>query len=1601
MFVRYILPIFVPQGESYKSSCAKKFQKNIEAKKRALIKQAMADMSKKDRISYQKSMKKYGPQASMFVPFYFQIATHLREKMSEQMMDKIEGLVSLYVALSHCVCKAQFVSIAVLYAKTHCSKSLISYISVLADDLFKEYTPQSSSPEWLSLMTTSLSNWKLVTTNPGFAKVSKVLSMMVTLGIFSKDVSCNISGVELFSVSAMERQLTAVDLIDAVVETVVFFAEGAYKCFEDGSFNPLLYSTTAIAATEKRYIEMLSLWEYARNGNLDRFASISEAEFDKQLKKLVVDLEVMYKQASVGAEKKILCDRWRDMSKILTEFESSRVRGGLRKNPWTLKVFSESSCGKSSFTDVAMATLLKSNGFPAGDDFVITLNPDDKHMSNMRSYVTGIKIDDYGNTKLDYVDLAPSDWIIQICNNIKRYAVMADLANKGKVSIEPAIVTITTNVEDLLAHQVSNEPVSIGRRANCHVEIKVKPEFCRYDELGNITHMLDPVKVFEKYGDSNEIQDLWNVTVRELQILPTGCQGKRLAPTFEFINKQGMTDVSIFQFLDFAIKESKQHFMVQDALVKQQTGLADKLPWCELCCIPSQLCSCEEDCEPQFGISLAHTISSYADKWTMNATRQTRFIASRVEDISNKNLISALRWFESSPFASWTNYVPDSWIVMPWVKALVMMLNEDVLRARVRSAVINYCIVAFVTCSFIYFFSSILASISVVICAICFLFYYATIVENVKETYYEEVKKRRDIMPEMFVQIRENHMKYVCGAIAGFSVIWGVVKTVQAFRAMTSFQGVLKPKSIAEIKQRDSEANVWLPEAIVKVGGEYPHDMSHWESAARKSLWYFSYEVDGNIKYCDAFMVRTHVLMIPFHMVPITTTTATIQHKGQVISFIMDPTRIHRMEGTDLALVYVANSGSCKNMTSFLAPTVSPKGVPCTSFFVDEAGVMHNDRFFWNPNTNVSNGLYTFKGSYYSMSQATFGGQCMSLIVSEGAQHHILGFHLGGQTGRVDGCAGSLTRPELLVGIAKLMQLSPAYMLGPESTELPDTILGKKYDVSGGVHFKSPVNWIPDDSAVVAYGEVSGRSKMTSKVMELPISEAVTAVTSMQNLWGAPKFTTPRTRADGVVINETYQPWSTSLVHCCKPSIGFPASDVDCACDDYLLDLKDCFEDQKEMWKEQMRPLTEVETVSGVDGWKFIDAMKTGTSIGFPVGGSKAPHLIYLNPDDYDNISEPKIFKESIMEEYREAIELWADRKCRNCIFGSALKDEPTLLTKDKVRVFQAAPIILQLAVRRFFLPVARFLSMNPLIAECAVGINASGREWDELANHMNKFGKDRIVAGDYSKYDLRMPAQLTQAAFSVMIRIAKWSGNYSAKDITVMESISFEVTSPLVAFNGTLLRFLGTNPSGQNMTVYINSIVNSLLNRLSFFHVYDAKTIEEDKPGFAASLGRPVRFRDCNSIAIYGDDLKGSAIEGLNRHNHVSFANFLADNDMKFTMPDKESAPIPFMNDNDADFLKRKNRFDDEMNATVGMLDEMSIFKSLHSGLKSADLSPLEVSAQNIDGALREWFFHGRDIFEERRAQMKLVADMSGVFPLTLSDDYNDRLSAWRQKYD
>jgi hypothetical protein len=217
------------------------------------------------------------------------------------------------------------------------------------------------------------------------------------------------------------------------------------------------------------------------------------------------------------------------------------------------------------------------------------------------------------------------------------------------------------------------------------------------------------------------------------------------------------------------------------------------------------------------------------------------------------------------------------------------------------------------------------------------------------------------------------------------------------------------------------------------------------------------------------------------------------------------------------------------------------------------------------------------------------------------------------------------------------------------------------------------------------------------------------------------------------------------------------------------------------------------------------------------------------------------------------------------------------------------------------------------------------------------------------------------------------------------MRGIATDVCYPVMAYNGTLLQLIGSNPSGQNLTVYINSVVNSLLVRAGFYSVYpDTK----------------LNFRDACAIGTYGDDVKGSVRRKFDEFNHITFADFLAKYDMKFTMPDKESIPVPYMRDEDADFLKRKNVFNSEVNMHFGALDEKSIFKSLHSVLKSKAVSAREQATGNIDGALREWFAHGRDVYELRRAQMVEVAQKHELPCLEIHMDYDSQLAKWKTKY-
>jgi hypothetical protein len=416
----------------------------------------------------------------------------------------------------------------------------------------------------------------------------------------------------------------------------------------------------------------------------------------------------------------------------------------------------------------------------------------------------------------------------------------------------------------------------------------------------------------------------------------------------------------------------------------------------------------------------------------------------------------------------------------------------------------------------------------------------------------------------------------------------------------------------------------------------------------------------------------------------------------------------------------------------------------------------------------------------------------------------------------------------------------------------------------------------------------------------------------------------------------------------------------------------------------ETKPLTRVETVCGIDGMKFIDAMNFNTSPGYPLSGTKHPLLVDLDPDDHPGITKPRTFTEEIWNEFDEIVETLRSGERCYMIWKSCLKDESTLLEKDKVRVFQSAPLVLQLLIRMYFLPLVRIIQMNPLRYECAVGVNAEGPEWEELWKHAMSKGKDRVLAGDYSKYDVRMPAQVTIAAFDVLIDMAMQC-NYSEEDLHIMRMLVNEVVYPIMTYNGDLIQLFGTNPSGQNLTVIINSLVNSLLLRSCFFTIY---------PG--------VDFKTACAVMTYGDDVMGTVAKQFSNFTHITYAKWLKEHDMKFTMPDKESEPKHYMTEDEVDFLKRKNFYNPDLDACVGLLSEESIHKRLHSHLLSKELSLEEHSATNIASSLHDWFYYGREPYETNRAKLREVARLSGIEHLCpeLGVSYDRKVDVWRHKY-
>ena len=1521
---------------------------------------------------------------------------------------QVEGGCILATSLLTATNVASAVCAIMSYARAATNESVASQVKkILVENSWS--CQAGESVDWLDLLRAARTNWKLVIDNQHFTNLQNILSIVVGLGMCnSSQVDFSIGGVKLFSQHAKARQTSALDLVDAILTTVVSFVEGGIECFRTGSIKPMLYGDLEMNTLEQQAIRCERLYQYAKTGNLaDAEEGMTDNEFIQLQERTIEKLAEMKRSQKGGIAEKMLAAKLEKLHKEKTEFDRIRTKGGLRIAPWSGLIFGASGVGKSSVANIMMVCSLLQNGFPAEDEYICTNNEYDKYDSTLKSYVTGIFFDDMCNTKTELVDGAPCSRLIEVINNIRAYGNMAEAELKGKVTKEPKVVITTSNVKGLCSVEQSNEPLSIERRNQYIMTVRVKKEFAS-------NGMLDSSKVKEFYSDWTEeradgtihlgipvIPDLWDLTLEKAVGVKNPTSGRPDLVTYQAIEFRGkpMIDVSIFTALKWNHESSHEYFDNQKLLVANQSNMASKFCICKDCGLPGMCCDCIEEhpLDEQFGSGLISTFAVNA--WCARKKRAITFwerFEERIEARLLNQMQSRLEFLEMHPYAQWTNWLPDSWLTDEDVMNAILWTRSDEIAAAIRTRYVLFGSMLFYGLSCFIFTSGLYRYASVFLILYC-LFKIAQVVETEKARLYARIREDNGSMSATFKEVRGSFVTYVTNGCLMLGAAYALACIYRHINITTyDEQGNLAPTQMEEVVKRDKEAQLietiaeeqnWDSAYVAPTPCSEVSKTATTEQLCRK-IWtnqvQFEYRDGDEFKpACGMVFLESNIALVPRHMwkngredVEIRISRGT--KRIQVFHAMISIAHAVAIADSDMSLVYVPNAGSWADLREYLPLVrydekrkvplrfiykhmwneVIPKLV--TSDTVGTFGMVH---------TNVHKKYF---GAEYVLGTKTGPGLCMGTLVTRTHEALIAGFHVAGTNGAHNGALNMITRAEYEQARMLLSQQS-GVCIGASQGKLQEQTYGKTVLMSTTLHEKSPLNKLPANAHLDVYGTCAGRATYYSSVIETPIADSVCEECDVEKLFDRPKF-------------HLGDAWEKSLLVSCNPSIGVEPSLLVPAVDDYAQHMIGCVKRIPEL-AEYVRPLTQMENICGIDGLRFIDKINPKTSIGYPLSGAKERYIEQLDPDDFPGVACPAKLDQQFWDEAdRMENEYRQGRRC-HVPFKACLKDEPTRKTKDKVRVFQASPIALQLVIRKYYLPIVRLLSLFPLDAECGVGINTMGPEFSILVEHMRKFGADRILAGDYSKYDLRMPAQLILAAFDVLIIIAQQFG-YSEEDIIIMRGIATDVAYPVMAYNGDLLQHFGSNPSGQNLTVYINSIVNSLLLRSAYFKIYEGKKVPP--------------YREVASMMTYGDDVKGSVKPGYDEYNHVSYADFLKERDMVFTMPDKESKPIPFMKDEDADFLKRKNVYSEELDQWMGALDETSVFKSLTSVLKSKAITPLEQSMQNIDGAMREWFAYGRDHYELRRTQMKRVAAKHGIAGgcAMLNRDFDECLEMYKHRY-
>lgn len=1480
----------------------------------------------------------------------------------------VENILTFLRLLSKAKDKEDYILAVAAFAQFRSDKSMTNHLISKWNEIMAFSLQSGDASEHFFKLKDILSRYETIKKLPIFSKLHKFILYCVGTSLFEKmGVKFDTKRYLFVEESVIKKEFhMGPDFIHCMLDTIVFLSETGYQCMATGSVDPMFHHES----TYEKWIQ---------EGELLRIQSryISNPEphgftvFDF-LSRLDANIDKGKSIAKFLSKSDPACPIIRrllsDLDLIRADCKTKQLAQQERKAPFALLVHGGSSVAKSQFTKMLYYHYGKLFDLPIDDEFKYTRNAFDQYWTNFNSSQWCIQLDDIAYLHPNKAAECDPSLVemLQVVNNVPYVPTQADLADKGKTPVRARFVIATSNTEHLNAETYFACPLAVQRRLPFVVSIEPKTEFRRDNGP-----MIDPLKI--PVSKPGEYPDLWRITIKK--VVPTEMTARKslhMGQTADLVVIKIFDDV--YSFLLWFNEQAKLADGTQDQALKCDRDMrevslcshqipfqgcllcrgtvlqADELatpyvsPWTQEFWRRRTEQNVEEPDPYNFRDDVAY---KYTFQGVCEAILRMNFVTRMVVAYYYSVMWLVTKWPKLGTFVMGYFYGNWAWYVIglkmlhiPEMRSILFyLMGFRLYRASRSPKVVVFC-------------SSLLAAVTLVKVGRALWNMYDPSPAPERGTVFMcydgkcgecTVCMERDKLyasgeplpwwPEAITQsVKERHASKCDGTC----------------KRCLSMQGAAALKGSQPESTGDKKENVWYKDTFECTSFDVsPSTLSkaHWSMdqlvkfVSPNCISYTARVIrDDSVveRYGKATCIGGHTYLFNNHCIPFDSFELSIIFQNskdgvsQNFTTLVTPVQMKRFPSKDVLLIQLPSIPPKKDIRCLFAKESFEGRFDCEYVQRSKEGsiVRFNAKApkkfaFAYSNDEVSidtNGWKT------SVTEDTVMGDCGSLLVTNTALGPlILGIHVMG--------GNMLTAIAISVPTEIFENLEVEIF----SDELPSLQVGDYSQELVDLSPKATVRFI-EQGTMIVYGSLAGfRGKMKSRVGPTYIHDSAKRS-------GYPVKTGPP-------VMNSWVPWRRAMLDMARP-----VSHID------LTVLNHCVESftQDILGKLTQQDLSELMVydmhvaINGCPGVAYVDKMPRNTSAGFPFRKSKKYFLEAIPPvGEYQHAV--KVLPE-IESEMDKIIEAYEKGQTYCPVFTASLKDEPTDLKKivdGKTRVFCGAPLPWSLVVRMYLLSSIRLIQKNRFIFEAGPGTIAQSTEWDDIYHYLIAFGKDRIVAGDYGKFDKRMPASVILAAFQIIKNVLKKAG-WSAEDLRVVSGIAEDTAFPTIDFHGELIRCYGTNPSGHPLTVIINGLANSLYVRYCYTLTHPERNCLD--------------FKDNIALFTYGDDMIMGVSPRCTWLDHTRMQQILASIDIEFTMAEKTAKSVPFIHIDQATFLRRQWRYEEELNCMVCPIEHASIAKMLTMCVASKTISPQLQAVAVLDTATREYFWYGKKVFDSRR---------------------------------